>query len=138
MDPNAELERLLERVDRMIDAATPEREHFDVHAISDMWRSMPPDLKQQLMTTARQLWTVRGGLLAQLVGLAYSFVLQGLQPIPALRLAARQLHIPRSSGLGKLTGVQVKQYHRRQQQRGRRPGQNAQLGRQRGAGGGSS
>jgi hypothetical protein len=130
MNQEAQLELLLTQIDRESRRLWREQEAFDVHALSDLWRSMPPDLKQQLIATARALWPLRGALLQRVVTTAYSLILQqGLTPLPALRQAARQWQVPQQSTPGKLSDVQVKQYHRRQEQRGRRPGRNQPMSR---------
>jgi hypothetical protein len=146
MNGEAELEQLLEQMDEAIDQAhgsqriargsrrpirpdieTFDGEAFDFHTIQEMWRAIPPDLKSQLLARARQLWSVRDPLLRQLLGLTAVFIVQQrMPPLHALQRAAQQLRLPpRSipSSQGGMRDVQVKQYHRRQEQRGRRPGQ---------------
>jgi hypothetical protein len=130
MNPDAKLELLLKQIDEESDHLASEQEAFDVHTLSELWRTMPLDLKQQLIESAKQLWPIRGALLQRVVATAYSLIIgQGLLPLPALRQAARQLRVPQRGTQGKLSAVQVKQYHRRQEQRGRKPGRNPQIGR---------
>src|SRR5262245_47938887 len=94
-----------------------------LHTLREAWRAIPPDVKRQLSSSARQLWQARGVLLARLVVLAYSFIRQGSPPLPALQRAAARLGVaPRPGTRPGLSSIQVRQYHRRQQQRGHRPG----------------
>jgi hypothetical protein len=135
------LERLLAQVDEAIDRAIgaqrsarrfrrplrpgiglSEGEAFDLHMIQEMWRALPRDLKSQLSARARLLWAVRGPMLWQLLGLTARFIIQRrLPPLSALQQAAQQLQLPRRGTPG-LSDAQARQYHRRQEQRGRRPG----------------
>lgn len=105
-------------------------EAMDVSALQEAWRAMPPELKQQLFATAKQLWQTREGNIQYFIAAAYTLMLGGMSMMPALRQAAVQLNIPlrrAPAAQPGLSRVQVSQYHQRQQQRGRRPGQNPQM-----------
>jgi hypothetical protein len=98
-------------------------DQFDVpHAMDqlrDVWRSMPQDLKSLLVSYAKQLWSVRGVLLAKLVILAFGDMRRGVPMQAALYRAAHRLGVQRRDG-GVQPGMsttQVQQYRRRQMQR---------------------
>jgi hypothetical protein len=91
---------------------------------------IPSDLAELLSKQAQSLWGVRGALLHRLLATAYVLIERGIPPMQALHIGARQLNLrsrPAASSRPGLSDVQVRQYHRRQQQRGRRPGQNPQM-----------
>jgi len=103
-------------------------EAMDFDSLRQAWSAMPPEVKQYLFGLARQTWDARGVQLTYLVAVAYSFIRGGMAPLPALRTAALQLRIPprpQSQPRG-MSPAQVGEYHRRQLQRGHRPGQNPQ------------
>ena len=104
-------------------------EAMDFDSIREAWSAIPPHIKQQLFSYARQTWDTRGVNLTYLVALAYSFMRGGMATVPALRTAALQLRIPprpQSQPRG-MSPTQVGQYHRRQLQRGHQPGQSPQM-----------
>lgn len=91
---------------------------------------IPNDLSDQLVAHAQTIWGVRGALLQRLIATAYVLMGRGFPPMQALQIGARQLNLrPQqvTSTRPGMSEVQVRQYHRRQQQRGRRPGQNPQM-----------
>jgi hypothetical protein len=104
-----------------------------VHQISDAFptSALPGDLKRNLLTQARMIYNVRGALLARLMATVYTLIgRRNFPPQLALQVGARQLGLrpqaaPARTDRG-LRDPQVRQYHRRQQQRGRRPGQSTQ------------
>ena len=96
---------------------------FDVaHVIDqlrDAWRSIPQDQKSLLVSYAKQLWPVRGMLLAKLVVLAFGDMRRGIPMQAALNRAAYRLGVQRREG-GIQPGIsitQVDQYRKRQMQR---------------------
>jgi hypothetical protein len=98
-------------------------DRFDVaHVIDqlrDAWRSIPQDQKSLLVSYAKQLWPVRGMLLAKLVVLAFGDMRRGIPMQAALHRAAYRLGVRRRDG-GVQSGMsttQVQQYRRRQMQR---------------------
>jgi len=151
-DGEVELEQLLEQVDQAVFEAAQrvtapyggagefEGEWFDIPTLKDLeeaWRGLPPDVKQILLAMAKQFWDVHGyPLMQRLLGLAATFIIkQQLLPSDALLQAAQQLRIPprpsppsrdRPGSPGSITPTQAKEYHRRQLQRGYRPGQSPQ------------
>lgn len=154
MRGDAELEQLLREVDRACmralrgDRLSPQSEQssealtnvglaqaldgesMDIDALREAWRAMPQDVKQQLFAMAKHLWQTREVNISYFIATAYMLMRGGMPMLPALRQAAVRLNIPRRSihdAPPGLSRMQVTQYHRRQQQRGRRPGQNPQL-----------
>jgi hypothetical protein len=92
---------------------------------------VPSDVTRAIVQSLQMLWMVRGALLQQAKTRALQLVRQGM-PIPrAALLAGQQLNLPpRRVGPGSrgpLHPQQVRQYHRRQEQRGRRPGQDPRM-----------
>jgi hypothetical protein len=129
MDPNrpfregeAELEKLLRWADREVRRS--EAEAMDLPSPAP--GAIPSDVTRAIFQTLQFLWSVRGPLLNEAMARARAFVGQGMPIRTAALLAGRQLNLPPrrvSPGRPGLTAQQVGQYHRRQQQRGRRPGQ---------------
>lgn len=84
------------------------------------WRSIPMDQKSMLVQYARQIWPVRGALLARLVVGAFNEMRRGIPMQPALYRTAHRLGIAQRSDGGVPPGmshVQVQQYRQRQMQR---------------------
>lgn len=89
-----------------------------IDQIRDGWRSIPQDQKSLLVSYAKQLWAVRGVLLAKLVILAFGDMCRGAPMQIALFRAANHLDVPRRQGLPTgMSTTQVQQYRRRQMQR---------------------
>jgi hypothetical protein len=117
-----ELARLLRRVDLEV-------RRFDSEAMD--LPHVPSDVTRAVLQSLRMLWMVRGALLHQAKARALELVGQGM-PIPrAALLAGQRLNLPpRRVGpgsFGPLHPQQVRQYHRRQEQRGRQPGQDPRM-----------
>jgi hypothetical protein len=90
-----------------------------IQQLRTAWQSIPPDVKSSLLFHIRQLWAVRGPMLARLAVTAYSLMRQGVPMKVALPRAASQLGIPRRPAGSQpgLSTTQVKQYRQRQMQR---------------------
>lgn len=91
---------------------------------------MPNDLGEQLIAHAQAMWEVRGAMLPRLMFTVFALIGRGLPPMQALQMGAHQLNLPPRSIAPTqrgLSAVQVRQFHRRQEQRGRRPGQSPQM-----------
>ena len=98
-------------------------DHFDVpeviQQLMQAWKSIPQDQTSMLVSYARQLWPVRGALLAQLVVLAFGQIRRGVPMRTALYRAAHRLGINQrvSASHPVMSTTQVHQYRRRQMQR---------------------
>ena len=90
-----------------------------IHQIMQAWKSIPQDQKTMLVRYARQLWPVRGALLAQLVILAFGQIRRGIPVQTALYHAAQRLGIQQRGAATQpgMSTTQVQQYRRRQMQR---------------------
>ncbi|HEX8723272.1 MAG TPA: hypothetical protein VF736_21825 [Pyrinomonadaceae bacterium] len=139
-DGEAALEALLRQVDVAAARAVPggppagadaetlaqalDGEAMDFDSLRQAWSAMPPDIKQYLFGLARQTWDARGYNLYYLVDTAFSLMRGGMAPVPALRQAALQLRIPqrRETHPRGMSPAQVREYIRRQRQRGYHPG----------------
>lgn len=121
-DGEAELARLLRRVDREV--CRSQAEAMDLPTPSP--GAIPSDVTRAIFQTLQFLWSVRGPLLNEALARARAFVGQGVPIRTAALLAGRQLNLPPRRVAPSRPGMstrQVRQYHRRQEQRGRRPGQ---------------
>jgi peptidoglycan hydrolase-like protein with peptidoglycan-binding domain len=92
---------------------------------------VPSDVTRAIVQSLQMLWMVRGALLHQAKTRALELFRQGV-PIPrAALLVGQQLNLPpRRVGpgsFGPLNPQQIRQYHRRQEQRERRPGQDPRM-----------
>lgn len=139
-EAEAELEALLRQIDNEVanglqgyaqPEAVPEAlaqaldgEAMDFDSLRQAWSAMPPDIKKYLLGLARQTWDARGYNIYYLVATAFSLMRGGLAPVPALRQAALQLRIPqrRETHPRGMSPAQVREYVRRQRQRGYHPG----------------
>jgi hypothetical protein len=108
-----------------------------VVSISEAWRSLPPEIKQDIQQRARLMWDLRGAYYARFVATVNALFLQNpwawQQAVLSNRAAAvaRLAHLAgqtaglpsrRGTGAPGMSPVQVRQYHRRQQARGIVPG----------------
>ena len=111
--------------------------------IQDAWRSLPPDIKQEIQRRALLMWQMRGGYLSQFLaalnglfaenpaGWQQALLRNRAAAVQQLAmLAGRSAGVPARDatvqrGLG---DVRVRQFHRRQQARGYVPGRNRQTG----------
>lgn len=102
-------------------------ENEPLDSFRQLWQSIPSDLKRDLAQSAVQMWKVRGALLRRLVAVAFTLLTKrNLTPAIALQHAALQLGVPRrtaSHSKHKTEDVRIKQYRRRQEQRGYNPQQ---------------
>ncbi|HEX9370664.1 MAG TPA: peptidoglycan-binding domain-containing protein [Roseiflexaceae bacterium] len=97
--------------------------------IKDLWGQLPDDIKNQIKAQVRQLWDVRGPLWLKVIQWVGFMVFRRGVPIQtAVRQAGAQFNLrpPRPRGRSP-DDVRVRQYHRRQLQRGRVPGRNPQM-----------
>jgi len=99
--------------------------------VMDVFDPVPDDIKDAIKNLASQGWDARGALLDRLIMTAITLIggNRSLPPIKALQTAAVQLNIPPRRGVPAQKGLstsQVKASDRRQEQRGRKPGQNLQ------------
>ena len=114
--------------------------------IQDAWRSLPPDVKQDIQRRGAQLWQLRGAYFARFVAAVNALVFQNpaavaqaLQrnrnaTIQDLALRAGQLaRLPRRNSFSRpgFSGVQVREHQRRQRARGRVPGRDPRMKRYR-------
>lgn len=99
-----------------------------VRDLAHMWRELPRDLQQQILTTVRQTWMVRGSVLDQVLGwVAMNVVRTGMPVFVAVRRAGPRFGlVPRSPEVPKVTD-RVRRYHERQLARGRIPGRDPRL-----------
>jgi hypothetical protein len=126
-----ELAQLLRRVDASVSASSRMSEWEVVDAIAqawDLWGQLPDDLQGQISDLVRTMWQVRGAMYYQVVQWVIGAVrTRGLSVPAAVRQAGLRFNLRPRSVAGARPGmspVQVRQYHRRQQARGRRPGSN--------------
>ena len=111
--------------------------------VRDAWRSLPPDIKQEIQRTAMLLWQMRGDslnrFLAALAGLYAQNPLGWQQALLGNRagathqlamLAGRAARLSARGAVGQqgLSDVRVREFHRRQRARGFVPGRNRQTG----------
>lgn len=128
----AELEQAAERMDADV-----------AGQLRDAWRSLPPEIKQEILRRAKLMWQMRGSYLGQfLVALNGLFAqnpagwqqaLVGNRAATAQQLALLAGQMARLPARGAsvqrgLGDAQVRQFHRRQQARGFVPGRNRQTG----------
>jgi hypothetical protein len=114
-----------------------------VGQIQDAWRSLPPDVKQEIQRRALLMWQMRGGYLGQFLAALNGLFAQnpaGWQrailgnraaTVHQLALLAGQMaRLPARGATVRrgLSDVQVRELHRRQQARGLVPGRNRQTG----------
>jgi hypothetical protein len=113
--------------------------------IRDAWRSLPPDVKQDIQQRAKLIWELRGAYFARFVAAVNALFLSD----PAIR---RTLVVNRDAAVGQIavragqmaqlpprapvarpgfSDTQVRQYRRRQYARGRIPGRDPRMGRYR-------
>ena len=137
------IEVTLEQAAEQMDAAGP------IDQLRDAFRSLPPDVKQDMHQTAKLMRNVRGLYWARFLaafnrvffqnpeGWQQALLSNRAQTVVQLaRLAGQSARLSpieraterRGRGIG---GAQVKQYHRRQMQRGIAPGRNRQTSRYR-------
>jgi hypothetical protein len=90
-----------------------------IQQLMTAWKSIPLDQKSMLVHYARQIWQVRGVLLARLVVGAFREMRRGLPMRPALYRTAQRLGVSPRSGSSQpgMSSIQVGQYRRRQMQR---------------------
>jgi hypothetical protein len=133
---SAELAREISRAEQMASSGV-------IGQVQDAWRSLPPDIKQEIQRRAMLLWQIRGGylnrFLAALAGLYAQNPSGWQQALLGNRvgathqlavLAGRMARLPARSATVQrgLSDVRVRQFHRRQQARGFVPGRNRQTG----------
>jgi hypothetical protein len=113
-----------------------------IDEVRQAWQALPPEIKQDIMRRLKQLWDTRGASWARLMAALNTIVgrnpalwrLRLLQNRGAtahrLALIAGRMAGLRARGAGAhppgMSPVQVRQYHQRQQARGRVPGRNPQ------------
>lgn len=90
-----------------------------VQQIMRVWKSIPQDQKSLIVSNIRDLWPVRGMLLAHLTVLVFGQVRHGVPLHIAIRRAAQKLKIEQQVGTNKpgMSSTQAQQYRRRQMQR---------------------
>ena len=93
-----------------------------VHDVQDMWRSLPPDVRQMLIAYAQNMWKYRASILPLLLGRAYFLIRRyRYTPYAAVQQAGRQLGLrprrPTTGGKRGMSPVQVKAYQQRLRQR---------------------
>lgn len=134
-------------VERELETAAERMDAGDViEQIQQIWRSLPPDVKQAITTQGRQVFDLRGLYYARFLTALNAIFGQnpaGWQQalIRNRGAAARQLAVAagqmarlparRPAEPPGMSGVQVRHYHRRQRARGNVPGRNPQNGRHR-------
>lgn len=117
-----------------------------VGQVQDAWRSLPPDVKQDIQRRAALLWHVRGAYFARFITALNALFLRDpaairrsleanrAATIQSLVLRAGQLaRLPRNDSVARpgFSDVQVREHRRRQLARGRVPGRDARRQRQR-------
>jgi hypothetical protein len=117
-----------------------------IDALRDAWRSLPPDVKQDIQRRARLIWDLRGAYFARFMAVLNGLFAQNpegwQQALLRDRAAAAQQLASLAGQMARLpargrTGQrgmqpgQVRQYHRRQLARGIVPGGSRQTGRYR-------
>jgi hypothetical protein len=128
-----ELEQAAERMD------APDA----IGQVRDAWRSLPPDIKQEIQRTARLLWQMPGDslfrFLTALAGLYAQNPLGWQEALLGNRagathqlavLAGRAALLPPRGAVGQqgLSDIRVREFHRHQRARGFVPGRNRQTG----------
>jgi len=118
----AELDRLVRRVHVEARRAGVAGEAMDLPHIP----YVPSELKRAILQNLQMLWIITSGRLAEAKRRTLELV-RGGTPVPtAALMAGRALNLrPRQAGPGRTgpTTQQIRQYGGRQEQRGRRPGQ---------------
>jgi hypothetical protein len=133
---SAELAREIGRAEQMAPSGV-------IGQVQDAWRSLPPDVKQEIQRRALLIWQMRGDyrnrFLSALAALyaqnpsAWQQALLANQAAAVQQLvilAGRMARLPARSATVQrgLSDVRVRQFHRRQQARGFVPGRNRQTG----------
>lgn len=97
-----------------------------VKEASDAWGQLPKDVQGQILSILRQVWEMRDeGIWPVIYWVAGQVLWSGLPVAVAVRQAGIRFNLrPRTARPrgAPIADVRVRQYHRRQQQRGRRPG----------------
>ena len=116
-------------------------ERMDGGALQDAWTSLPPEIKQEIQRRAVLMWQMRGGYLARFLTVLNGLFAQNpagwqqalmrnraatAQQMARLAGQMAQLPVRGATPPPGMSPVQVRQYHRRQQARGRVPGRNRQ------------
>jgi hypothetical protein len=114
-----------------------------VGRVQDAWRSLPPDIKQEIQRRALLVWQMRGAYLNRFLATLAALYAQNpstwKQALLANRAAAAQqlatlagrmagLPVRNAPAQHPFSDVRVRQFHRRQQARGFVPGRNRQTG----------
>src|SRR5690349_23759594 len=114
--------------------------------IQDAWRSLPPDVKQDIQRSAALLWQLRGAYFTRFIAalnavvlrdpatVRRSLLLNRAATVHSLALRAGEIaQLPRKDSVARpgFSDVQVRERRRRQLARGRVPGRDQRLQRHR-------
>lgn len=99
-----------------------------------LWGELPKDLQQQIIQTVTRIWDVRAPLLWQVIAWVVAQSRMGIPVRTAVLRAGPRFGLPPRRSAPRAPGLssgQIRQYGRRQQERGRRPGQDPRMRRYR-------